>query len=90
MVEVFPLALNLIVGLHLHVGLTPLEAVLLVVRYEVVEEQCIGALLLILGQDAHQHHIDTLGLTELQRTQTMPPPERQKASSVTLLQGAGH
>ena len=85
MVEVLPLALYLTVGFQLHVGLTPLEAILLIPRDEVVEQQGVGSLLLVLGQDAYQHHIDTLGLMEFQRTETMPPAERPQASSVALL-----
>ena len=63
-VEVFPLTLYLIVGFHLHIGLAPLEAILLIPRDEVVEQQGVGTFLLILGQDTNQHHIDTLGLME--------------------------
>ena len=84
-VEVFPLTLHLVVGLQLHIGLAPLEAILLIPRDEVIEQQGVGTLLLILGQNAHQHHINTLSLMEFQRTETVPPAERPQASSATLL-----
>ena len=38
MLQILPLALYLLVGLHFYIGFTPLEAVLLVDGNEVVEE----------------------------------------------------
>ena len=89
-VEVLPLTLYLIVGLQFHIGLAPLEAILLIPRDEVVEQQGVGTFLLLLGQDTNQHHIDTLGLMEFQRTKAVPPTKRPQASSVALLQSTGH
>ena len=90
MLQVLPLALYFLVGLHLYIGLTPLEAIFLVDRDEVVEEQGIGAFLLVFGQDADEHQVETLRLVELQGTQAMPPAEGPQASVLALLQGTRH
>ena len=55
-----------------------------------LEQQGISALLLVLRQDTHQHQVDTFGLMELERTETMPPSEWPQATTATLLQGTGH
>ena len=36
--EILPLALYLLVGFHLYIGLTPLEAELLIPRNEIIEQ----------------------------------------------------
>ena len=88
--EILPLALHFLVCLHFNVGFAPFETVLLIAWYEVVEQQGISAFLLIFGQDSYQHQIDTLGLVELECSQTMPPSERPQTTSAALLQRAGH
>ena len=65
MLQILPLRLYLVVGLHLNVGLAPLEAILLIPGNQIVEQQGIGALLLILGQDANEHQVQALSLVEL-------------------------
>ena len=52
--QISPLALHLVVGLHLHMGLTPLKAILLINRYQLVEQQGVGALGTIFWQDTYQ------------------------------------
>ena len=52
--QISPLALHLAVGLHLHMGLAPLKAVLLIDGYELIEQQGIGALGAIFWQDADE------------------------------------
>ena len=73
MLQILPLALHLLVGLHLDIRLAPLEAILLIAGDKVVEQQSIGTLLLIFRQEPYQHQVKTLCLVELQGTQTMPP-----------------
>ena len=85
-VEILPLSLNLHVGLHLDVGLSPLEAEALVARDEVVEEQSVGAFLTVFGQNAYEQKVYDVGLVELQRTQYVPPAEGEELSAA-LLQG---
>ena len=82
MLQILPLALNLLVGLHLHVGLVSGD--------EVVEHQGINALLLVFRQDAYQHQVETFCLVELQGSQAMPPAKRPQASVAALLQGSRH
>lgn len=88
--QILPLALHFLVCLHFNVGFTPLEAVFLVAWDEVVEQQGVGTLLLIFGQNAYQHQIYTLGLVELECSQAMPPSEWPQTTAATLLQRAGH
>ena len=90
MLQILPLALYLLVGLHLHIRLAPFETVLLVDRNEVVEEEGIGSFLLVFRQDADEHQVETFSLMELQGTETMPPSEGPQTSVLALLQGARH
>ena len=85
MLQILPLALHLLIGLHLHIRLAPLEAILLVDGDEVVEQQGIGTLLLVFRQDADEHQIQALRFMEFQRLQTMPPAKGPQASVLALL-----
>ena len=71
--QVLPLTLYFLVGLHLHIGLAPLEAILLIDGDEVVEQQGVGTFLLVFRQNADKHQVQTFGFVELQRLQTVPP-----------------
>ena len=90
MLQILPLALYLLVGLHLDIRLAPLEAILLIDGDEVVEQQGIGTLLLVFGQNTDEHQVEALGLMELQSLQTVPPAKGPQASVLTFLQGARH
>ena len=65
--QILPLALHLLVCLHLYIRLAPLETIGLITGNEIVEQQGVSALLLVLWQDAYQHQVDTFGLMELER-----------------------
>ena len=86
--KILPLSLHLLVGFHLHVGLAPLKAVLLIARYEVVEEQGVGALRTILGQDAHKQQVYNVCFMTLQGTQDVYPSKWEEATLAALLQSA--
>ena len=74
-IEILPLSLNGRIGLHVYMTLAPLEIVLLIDGYQVVEEQGVGTLGAILGQDAYEEQIDNVGLVELQSANDVPPTE---------------
>ena len=88
--QILPLALHFLVGLHLYISLAPLEAILLVAWDEIVEQQGICALLLILWQYAHQHKVYTLSLVEFERLEAVPPAKWPQAATATLLKRACH
>ena len=90
MLQILPLRLHLLVGFHFNVRLAPLETVLLIDRYEVVEQQCVSTFLLIFWQDANEHEVEALCFVEFQGSHTMPPAKRPEASVLTLLQGTCH
>ena len=84
-----PLPLHCRIGLHLHLRLSPLDAILLIDRNQVGKEERIGTFGTILRKDADQQEIDNLGLVELDGTQEMPPSEWQHSASMALLQSDG-
>ena len=90
MLQILPLRLHLLVGFHLDVRLTPLEAIFLVDRYEVIEQEGIGTFLLIFRQNANEHQVKTLCFVELQGSHAMPPTEGPETSVLTFLQGTRH
>ena len=53
-VEYIPLALHVLVGLHLHLALAPLNAVGVISRNKVREYQCVGTLRTIFGQHSDE------------------------------------
>ena len=87
--QVGPLALYLAVGLHLHVGLAPQEAILLVDGNEVVEEQGVGPLRAVFGQHADEQAVHDVGLVPFQCPQDVPPAEGPQAPVAALLQCLG-
>ena len=88
--QILPLRLYLFVGLHLDIGLAPLEAELLVTGNQVVEQQGVGTFLLVFRQETNQHQVETLSLVKLQSLEAMPPSEGEQASVLTLLQRPRH
>ena len=75
--EILPLRLDGGVALHVHMALAPLETVLLINRYQMVEEQRIGTLCTVFRQHADKEQINDVRLVELQGTDDMPPAEWQ-------------
>ena len=65
MLQILPLRLHLLVGFHFNVRLAPLETVLLIDRYEVVEQQCVSTFLLVFRQDANEHEVEALCFVEV-------------------------
>ena len=63
-----PLSLHCRIGFHLHLCLSPLDAVLLIDRNQVGKEERIGTFGTILRKDTDQQEIDDLGLVELNGT----------------------
>jgi hypothetical protein len=80
------LALDFLVGLHLDIRLSPLEAILLIYRYQAVKQQGISAFGPILRQNAYEQEIDGISLMELQGTEDMPPAEGEESAFATFLQ----
>ena len=56
---------------------------------EVVEDQGVGALAAVFGQDADEEQVDGVGLMPFQDLQQMPPSEGQEAAVMGLLQRPG-
>ena len=63
-----PLSLHRRIGLHLHLRLSPFDAILLIDWYQISKEKRIGTLGTILRKDSDQQEIDNLGLVELDGT----------------------
>ena len=63
-----PLSLHCRIGFHLHLCLSPLDAVLLIDRNQVGKEERIGTFGTLLRKDTDQQEIDDLGLVELDGT----------------------
>ena len=81
-----PLTLHTGIGFHLHLGLTPLDAISLVTGNEVGKEQSVGSLGTILGKDAYEQQVDNLGLVHLDGAQHVPPAKGEQTAATTLLQ----
>ena len=81
-----PLTLHTGIGFHLHLGLTPLDAISLVTGNEVGKEKRIGSLGTILGKDAYEQQVDNLGLVHLDGAQHVPPAKGEQTAATTLLQ----
>ena len=62
---------------------------LLIDGYEVVEQQCVGTFLTVLGQHAYKQAVDHLRLVEPQGAQYVPPPEGPQSAVAALLQRLG-
>lgn len=84
--EILPLALHVLVGLHLNLALAPFESVGLIARDEVVEHKGIGTLHAVFGQHSEQQQVHALGLVSLQSPQHVPPSEGPEPSAAALLQ----
>ncbi len=90
MLKIAPLTLHVAVGLHLHIGLAPLEAIADIAWYKVGEEQRVGSLAAVFGQEAYEQQVHAFGLVPFQRPQHVPPAEREQPSAAALLHGACH
>ena len=77
------------VGLHLHLCLSPLEAVFLIAWDKVVEEQGVGTLGTIFRQEAYKQQVYTLSLVELDGPEHVPPSKREETATMAFLQGFG-
>ena len=64
-IERSPLSLDTFIALHFHLGLSPLKAILDVAGNEVGKEDGVSALGSVLGQEANEQEVDTLGLMPL-------------------------
>ena len=84
--QILPLRKHAHVRLHLRTCDGPFEVVGLELTDEVVEDQGVGPLVAVFGQDADEQEVDGVGLVPFQDLQQMPPTEGQKASVVGLLQ----
>ena len=65
-VEILPLALHMVVCLHLHMRLAPFEAILNITRNQVGKQQGVGSLVAVFRQYSHQQEVYDLGMSELQ------------------------
>ena len=72
-IEVLPLREDTLVGLHLRTCFCPDEAIGLELTDEVVEDQGVGALATVLGQDTDEQQVDGVGLVPFQDLQQMSP-----------------
>ena len=81
-----PLALHIVVGLHLHLTLAPLISILLIPWNEVGKHQGIGTLGTVFGENTHQKEINTLGLLIFQGTKHMPPTKGEETTIAALLE----
>ena len=84
--QVLPLGEDTLVRLHLGTCDGPFEAIGLELTDEVVEDQGVGTLAAVLGQDADQQQVDGVGLVPLQGLQQRPPAEGQEPAVVGLAQ----
>ena len=85
--EVFPLALDFVVGGQFGVGLGVFEAGFDVVGDEVGEEEGVDPFVLIFGLDGDEEEVDDVG-TAAKGFQQVPPAGREQASAA-FLEGAG-
>ena len=87
--KIHPLCLNGRIGFHVYMTLAPLETVLLIDGYQIVEKQGVGSLGTILGQHSDEQEIDNISLMELQSSDNMPPAKRKQTTLATFLQSLG-
>ena len=73
--QILPLTLHALVGLHLDLTFTPFETVLLIDGDEMGKHQGIGSLGTVFGQDTDHLQIDNTCLMKLQGSKKMPPSE---------------
>lgn len=84
--QILPLALYALIGLHLRHRLGPLEAIAVILLNEVGKDQGIGTLAAIFRQHADEHQIYGVGLVQLQCLQYLPPSPRHQFAVAYLLQ----
>ena len=83
--EIAPLALHVLVRLHLHLAFAPFDAIFVVPGNEVIEHECIDAFRAVLGQNANHLQVDDVGLMELQCAQHVPPAKGPQAAAMAFL-----
>ena len=71
--QILPLTLHALVGLHLDLTFTPFETVLLLDGNEMGKHQANGSLGTVFGQDTDHLQVNDTGLVKLQCTKKMPP-----------------
>lgn len=86
--QILPLALYALVGLHLRHRLCPLEAVAVILLDEVGKDQGIGTLATIFRQHADENQVYGVGLVQFQCLHYLPPAP--KAAACRCLFSAGH
>lgn len=84
-----PHVLHILVGLHLDLRLSPLNAIVDITGNEVAEEKRIGSLGPVLRVDSNQETVYDIGLVEFNGSDEMPPAERKQAPLAAFLQGVG-
>ena len=86
--QILPLAEHSVIGFHLLHGFGPFESVALEPGDEVVEDEGIGPLGPIVGQNADEQQVYDVGLVPLDDTQQVPPATRKQLST-TAAEGMG-
>ena len=87
--KILPLCLHGRIALHVDMGLTPFEVVLLVDGYEVVEKQGVGTFRAILRQHAYKQAVYNVGLLQIKGAEEMPPTKGQQTALAAFLQRTG-